>query len=307
MIDRRIKFRHIQCFVEISREGSFKAAAQKLHLTQPAISKTQKELEQILGHALLERDRSGVSLTPDGETFLRFAQMSIANLQQGIDGMAGGTLEASQALTVGVLPSVAARLIPPVAEQFGIDAPGVVLRIVDGPFDYMVDRLKLGELDLIVGRMGSHEHMNGLAFISLYRERVCFIVRPGHPLMEQPILAEIVNYPIIYPTRSAAVRRDVDRFLLEQGIGHVPRTIESVSGAFSRVYLRDSDAIWIISEGVVAQELARGDLARLPVNTDTTLGPIGIMSREDWDFTPQARLFQRIARHVIDTSPDVMP
>ena len=57
MIDRRIKFRHIQCFVEICRAGSFKRAAAALLLTQPAISKTPKELEELLGHRLLDRRR----------------------------------------------------------------------------------------------------------------------------------------------------------------------------------------------------------------------------------------------------------
>ena len=87
MIDRRIKFRHIQCFVEIARERSLKTAAEKLFLTQPAMSKTLKELEEIVGTTLMQRSRSGVDLTRPGEVFLHFARMSIASLQQGLDGI----------------------------------------------------------------------------------------------------------------------------------------------------------------------------------------------------------------------------
>ena len=87
MIDRRIKFRHIQCFVEISRLKSMKLAAERLFLTQPAISKTLKELEELLGADLMTRSRAGVSLTKQGEVFLHFAEMSLAALQQGLDGV----------------------------------------------------------------------------------------------------------------------------------------------------------------------------------------------------------------------------
>ena len=81
MIDRRIKFRHIQCYVEICRgvfgEENFLGQI----LTQPAISKTLKELEGIMGATLLTRNRAGVVLTRHGEVFLHFAEMSLVSLQ----------------------------------------------------------------------------------------------------------------------------------------------------------------------------------------------------------------------------------
>lgn len=306
MIDRRIKFRHIQCFVEINREGSLKAAAQNLLLTQPAISKTLKELEDILGHTLLTRDRSGVALTPEGDVFLRFAQMSVASLQQGIDGLSQNDRTRPEVLSIGVLPSVAARLIPAVADTFNKVASNAVLRIIDGPYDYLSERLKLGELDLVLGRMGVYAQMQGMSFSMLYRERISFIVRPDHPLLKNPIISEISNWPVVYPSNSAAIRPIVDRFLAEQGIGRVPRQIETVSGAFGREYVRDSDAIWIISEGVVATEVQRGLLAKLPFNTETTLGPIGIMTREGWEFSPAARHFRQVLRDEIDATPEYL-
>jgi len=305
MIDRRIKIRHIQCFVEICHEGSFKLAAEKLLLTQPSISKTFKELEDILGHRLLTRDRSGVQLTEDGEVFLRFAKMSIAALQQGIDGLEFSGQAARDSLAFGVLPSVAARLMPAVAERFGHVMPDAVLRIFDGPHGYLVERLKIGELDLVIGRMGPHEQMRGVSFAPLYRERIVFVVRPGHPLLENPVLEHIVHWSVLYPVERSAIRSTVDRFLVEQGIGDVPRRIETVSGAFGRVHVQNSDAIWIISESVVANEIDAGILAALPINTETTLGPIGIMAREDWEFTPVARGFQKVLKDVIAQTPDI--
>ena len=293
MIDRRIKFRHIQCFVEICREGSFKLASEKLCLTQPAISKTMKELECLLGHRLLVRDRGGVNVTEDGAVFLRFAQMSIAALQQGLDGIERVANAKSPILSVGVLPSVAARLIPDVAHRFGALMPEAVLRISDGPYAYLIDQLKLGALDLVIGRMGALEQMKGVTFSPLYHESIALVVRAGHPLLNEPALTRIAEWPIVYPVDGAAIRAAADRFFVEQGIGTLPRKIETVSGAFGRVFVQNSDAVWVISEGVVANEVARGVLVRLPISGVNTLGAIGVMTREDWDVPPAGLQFRR--------------
>ncbi|MEO0828865.1 MAG: pca operon transcription factor PcaQ [Pseudomonadota bacterium] len=299
MIDRRIKFRHVQCFVEISQEGSFKAAAYRLNLTQPAISKTLKELEELVGHRLLDRDRGGARLTRDGEVFLHFARLSLSSLQEGLDSMSQSQTSL-ETLSIGALPSVTAWLIPSAMQRFREAAPQVILRITDGPHAYMLERLKLGQLDLLLGRMGDHSQMRGVAFSALYRERLSFVVRAGHPLFADPQLRNIGEWPVVYPPAGSVIRPIVDRYLIENGVVDVPRRIETVSGAFGRVYVQNSDAIWIISEGVVANEISRGVLAKLPFDTETTLGPIGIMHREDWDYSQAAKVFRRVLRETAD-------
>ncbi|MEM7463038.1 MAG: pca operon transcription factor PcaQ, partial [Pseudomonadota bacterium] len=280
-MDRRIKFRHIQCFVEIARERSLKNAAEKLYLTQPAISKTLKELEDIVGATLMLRNRSGVSLTKEGEVFLHFAQMSLASLQQGLDGVEKAGAQKKEILTVGSLPSVAARLMPLVVAEFTELAPNAVLRIVDGPHGYLVDRLRLGELDLVIGRLGQPDTMQGITFTQLYTEHVELVVRSEHPLLPSFDIRQIVDWQVLFPPAGSAIRPLVERFLIANGIGDIPNRIETVSGAFGRVYTRNSDAIWIISGGVAANEIADGRLKKLPLDTSITQGPVGLMARPE--------------------------
>lgn len=299
MIDRRIKFRHIQCFVEICREGSLKLAAERLYLTQPAISKTLKELEDILGASLLERSRAGVSLTPQGEVFLHFAEQSLAALQQGLAGVEQVGAAGKVRLAVGALPSVAARLMPAVVAEMAKLGPEVEIHVQDGPHGFLVDRLRLGGLDLVIGRLGRPETMQGLSFTQLYEEKVEFIVRAGHPLLAAPDLARIGEWPVIYPPQGSAIRPLVERLLIAHGVGNVPHRIETVSGAFGRVYTRRSDAIWIISAGVVANEIADGFLVPLPFDTAITRGPVGLMRRPDEAISPQEQMFRIALRNVI--------
>ena len=299
MIDRRIKFRHIQCFVEICREGSLKLAAERLFLTQPAISKTLKELEEILGAELLERSRAGVTLTPQGDVFLHFAEQSLAALQQGLAGVEQVGTAGKARIAVGALPSVAARLMPAVVAEMSKIAPDVEVHVQDGPHGFLVDRLRLGGLDLVIGRLGRPETMQGLSFTQLYEEKVEFIVRAGHPLLEAPDLARIGEWQVIYPPQGSAIRPLIERFLIAHGVGNVPNRIETVSGAFGRVYTRRSDAIWIISAGVVANEIADGFLVPLPFDTDITRGPVGLMRRPDEGISPQEQIFRVALKNVI--------
>ncbi|MBB94334.1 MAG: pca operon transcription factor PcaQ [Rhodobacteraceae bacterium] len=292
MIDRRIKFRHIQCFVEISRERSFKRAAERLYLTGPAISKTLKELEDILGAPLLTRSRAGVALTAQGEVFLHFAQMSLAALQQGLDGVEQAGALAAENLVVGALPSVAARLMPAAVTAFTEMRPQARLRIMDGPHGFLTDRMKLGDLDLVIGRLAGPEQMQGISFSQLYTEQVVFVVRAGHPLLDDPDLQRITEWPVVYPSPGSAIRPLVDRYLIEQGVAEVPRQVETVSGAFGRVWVRRSDAVWIISAGVVANEIADGYLVQLPFETGMTTGSVGLMTRAGETPSPVEQVFR---------------
>ncbi|MDV4143449.1 MULTISPECIES: pca operon transcription factor PcaQ [Shimia] len=304
MIDRRIKFRHIQCFVEICREGSLKLAAERLFLTQPAISKTLKELEEILGAELLERSRAGVTLTPQGDVFLHFAEQSLAALQQGLAGVEQVGTAGKARIAVGALPSVAARLMPAVVTEMSKIAPDVEVHVQDGPHGFLVDRLRLGGLDLVIGRLGRPETMQGLSFTQLYEEKVEFIVRAGHPLLDAPDLARIGEWQVIYPPQGSAIRPLIERFLIAHGVGNVPNRIETVSGAFGRVYTRRSDAIWIISAGVVANEIADGFLVPLPFDTGITRGPVGLMRRPDEGISPQEQIFRMALKNVIGPEKD---
>lgn len=277
-----------------------KRAAERLFLTQPAISKTLKELEEIIGSDLMVRNRGGVSLTKEGEVFLHFAEMSVAALQQGLDGVERLGRVGGQSLSVGVLPSVAARLMPVVTRIFADLAPDVTLHMADGPHGYLVDQLRQGSLELVIGRLGAPDSMKGLSFTQLYNEIVEFVVRPNHPLLADPDMRRIGEWTVISPPESAAIRPLLERILIAQGVGDIPDRIETVSGAFGRNYVRSSDAIWAISSGVVAQEIAEGTLVRLPFDTSLTKGPVGLMTRADAQSSPVEGLFRKSVSQAVD-------
>lgn len=299
MPDSRIKLRHLQAFTAIARLGRLKAACAELNLTQPALSKTLRDLEELLGARLMDRDRGGARLTPEGRVFLEYAGMSLAALQRGVEGVGALRAGGAQTLRVGALPSVAARLLPEAVLRFQAMAPDVRLTLRDGPHGQLVAELRDGQLDLVIGRLGAPETMQGLSFTQLYQEHVVCVTRPGHPLLEAAVsVASLADWPVIYPPARAAIRPLVDRWLIAQGAGPMPDRVESVSGAFGRNLVIGSDAVWIISEGVVAADLREGRLCALRIDTSPTAGPVGLMARPDVAATRARQIFVRAVEDV---------
>jgi LysR family pca operon transcriptional activator len=282
-IDQRIKFRHLQCFLEVARQGSVVKAADILGITQPAVSKTLKELEETLDVPLFDRTTRGARLTAFGEVFLRHAGASVAALRQGVDGIAQVRNRGGAVVKLGALPTVSATIIPRAIQMFKARATGATIHVVTGDNAVLLAALRVGELDLVVGRLASPEQMATLVFEHLYTEPVRFVVRPGHPLTRESgfALANILDYTVLMPSEDSIIRPLVDRLLIANGVGAIPDRIETVSMPFGRRYVRSSDAVWIISQGVVAEDIASGDLIELPVDTDITKGPVGLTTRAD--------------------------
>ena len=281
MLDPAIKLRHLATFLEVARREGFARAAAELHVSQPAVSKTIRELEELLGLTLIERGAGPFRLTGFGRTFQRHAAISVGALQEGIAAArrAGGPEIAT--VTVGALPTVSARILPAAVEAFRRLGLAARVRVVTGPNDHLQAQLRLGEVAFVVGRMGDPERMAGFAFEHLYSERVVMAVRPGHPLAGLvPVLPErLGTYPMLLPPPGSIIRPAVERLLLSLGLPAPEDAVETVSTAFGRGTVLGTDAVWIISEGVVAQDVEAGTLALVPVDTRDTWGPVGLTTR----------------------------
>ena len=297
-IDPRIKLRHLACFLEVARLKSVVNAADALNISQPAASKTIQELEQLLGGSLFDRSKRNLFLTPFGEVFYRYASTSLAALRQGIDAARG--THAATIVRVGALPTVSARLLPDAVRAFTATGSGVHTRVITGPNDYLLALLRTGDVDFVIGRMADPDAMVGLSFEHLYSERVVMVVRPGHPLLNERgfDLSMIETYQTLMPTPNSVIRRLVDRMLLAHGITGMRDEVQTVSNAFGRAYVRKTDAIWLISEGVVTEDVAEGHLMLLPIDTSETTGPVGLTVRTDTTSTMAADSLKQAIRDV---------
>lgn len=278
----QIKLRHLEVFLEAARLKSVSRAAEALSLTQPAVSRTLRELETATGRTLFERDGRGIRLSPFGEMLLPHAGAAMAATRAGLDTLVGLGAASGAPLRLGALPTVSSTLIPSAVAAFRSTGVPSRLWITTGENRVLLDQLRRGDLDLMVGRLPAPELMLGLSFEPLFKDRVTLVVAAEHPLLDGALTAErLGGYPMLLPGPDSIIRPYAERLFMEHGLPLPGDAIETVSDSFGRAFTRDHGAVWVISRGVVAPELARGLLVELPLDTTTTLGSVGIMRQAD--------------------------
>lgn len=291
MIESRIKFRHLRTFMEVARQKSVVKASEILNVSQPATTKTIRELEEILGVPIVERDGRGIKITRFGEVFLQYAGTVLTALRQGVDSVSQELHGSGELIRIGALPTVSTLIMPNAINLFLAEKTGSRVKIVTGENAVLLEQLRVGDLDLVVGRLAAAEKMLGFSFEHLYSEQVRFVVRTGHPLIKkQSVFDNLADYPILMPTQNSIIRPFVERLLIANGVGLLPVQIETVSDSFGREILRESDAVWIISEGVIDRDVKEGRLAILEIDTSETKGPVGLTMRTDMILTTAVQL-----------------
>lgn len=294
MIDPHLRLRHLRCFLETARLGSLSAAAQSLNVSQPAASKTIRELERILEADLFDRSGRRLTLSRAGKTFQQHAGAAMVDLARA-QALVRGKAQTRTRIAVGVLPTAATDLFPLAALKFREARPDCVVRVSTGPNWMLLSQLREGALDMVVGRAPRPVIADGLSFRQVYSEHVCPVVRSGHPLARPDWTpAELTDYPLMLPPSGAVIAPMVRAFLHQHGVPDPDPDFESVSLAFGRRVVASSDTVWFISEGVVRNELDQGTLTALPMKDVLLGGPVGVCLREGALLSEEQRVLLEI-------------
>ncbi len=283
---RNVQLRHLRCLVAVAQERHLARAAERLALSQPAVSKTLSELEAIVGTRLVDRSKAGrrgvQGLTAAGEQLLAHALRVLEALDasaQAVAPAAGGRIER---LRVGALPSVAPALLPIALARLRDGWPQVQIMVKSAANGVLLDELRAGELDLVVGRMSDPRLMGGLSFELLHTEPLVFAVRAGHPLaLKAASVQAVLGYPLVVYGEGTSPRHNTESFLSARGLVLPTNALQTLDVAVARALVAVSDAVWITPLGAARGELANGRLVQLRIETAGTEEPVGLLQRSD--------------------------
>ncbi|HDT6561838.1 TPA: LysR family transcriptional regulator [Klebsiella pneumoniae] len=287
LFSQRIRLRHLHTFVAVAQQGTLGRAAETLNLSQPALSKTLNELEQLTGTRLFERGRLGAQLTLVGEQFLTHAVKVLDALNS-----AGQALNRKEGLNndivrIGALPTAALGILPTVIGQVHKQQKDITLQVATMNNTMLLAGLKSGEIDIGIGRMSDPELMSGLHYELLFLESLKLVVRPGHPLLQETVtLSRVMEWPVVVSPKGTVPRQNAEALLQSQGCKMPAGCIETLSASLSRQLTVDFDYVWFVPSGAVKDDLRRGVLTALPIATQGAGEPIGILTRVDATLTP---------------------
>ncbi|EIC4380570.1 LysR family transcriptional regulator [Salmonella enterica] len=291
LFSQRIRLRHLHTFVAVAQQGTLGRAAETLNLSQPALSKTLNELEQLTGTRLFERGRLGAQLTVPGEQFLTHAVKVLDALNTAGQALNRKEDASADVVRVGALPTAALGILPAAIGRFHQQQKSTSLQVATMNNTMLLAGLKSGEIDLGIGRMSDPELMGGLNYELLFLESLKLVVRPGHPLLQETItLSRVMEWPVVVSPKGTVPRQNAEALLQSQGCKMPAGCIETLSASLSRQLTVDYEYVWFVPSGAVKEDLRQATLVSLPVPTQSAGEPIGILTRVDIPLSTGAQM-----------------
>ncbi len=191
-----MELRQLRYFVAVAETGNISRAAKKIFLTQPALSRQIKALEEEIGQCLLERQAHSIRLTPAGEVLVGEARELLQRAEDLLAKVRVGGRE--MRLRVGYAPSLAAGILSAAVANFTQALPDVRVELFDLSTKEMLAGLDSDKVDVVV-TVGQHSETRGLAWVPLARVKWQLAVNRNHPMALRSKIApvEIAEEPLL--------------------------------------------------------------------------------------------------------------
>ncbi len=213
-----MEIRQLRYLLTIAEEQNFTRAAEKLYVSQPALTQQIQKLEEEVGDILLDRAQRQIRLTPAGSILCETAQRILQELvdaKVALDELAG--LQRGE-IRVGVVQTVNAYLIPEVVSAFKQTYPGIQIQVEELPAEAIEAGLLKG--DLQIGLSFIPTDLPNLATQTLFEEELILITKHDHPLANHPSLnvADLANVEMVLLSSAYCTRRLWDKFARDGGL-----------------------------------------------------------------------------------------
>ena len=290
-LSRRLRLAQLDLFEKVLETGSILAASRELAITQPAVSKSLRELEQQLGGALFVRGKHGVTLTELGQLFARHARAMTSGLQDMADELNawhGGT---AGRVVVGAMLSATVSLLPEAISRLRDMAPDVLVTIRVGPNSVLFPALARGEIDLMVGYLPANASAatqdaapgTRLVHVPLYDEGMSVVVGPDHPLAHRTDVrvAELHRFEWIVPTPDAVAYPAVRALFEREGLSLPRSRVESISILTNVGLLARRPMVALMPHSVATRLASAGLVVVLPLPSLGSFSALGYTRRAE--------------------------
>ncbi|PXA87872.1 LysR family transcriptional regulator [Nostoc sp. 3335mG] len=274
----------VSAHVAIANGKSFRAAAERLGISEPAIQRTARELERMMGVPLYRRDGKALDVTGDGFLLASRMQLALAEIAQAHDEIAMAQGRASGRIRLGCLPLMPKRVLAPALGRLLHRFPRVETSLEEGSYDRLSTALRQGRLDMLIGALRSNPYETELEERHLFDDPYVVVCRSGHPLApraRRPTKQELARYNWVAAPSDTPRRIALDR-LFETLPSRPSVVLETNSVVMMIATLAESDCLTLSSREQAAMDFANFELAQLPLEIAPVDRMVGITLRSNW-------------------------
>jgi len=291
---RRLKVRHLECFLILHDSATLSEAAARMHMSQSAMSHWLADLEAMAGVKLAVRGRR-VELTAAGQALRRLAVRVLGDVTRTHDELGAIADGAVRSIHVGSVAAGISQVVPQAVVAFQRERPEVVVRITEAVLDLLLEGLEKREMDLILGSLDSRAYGLHLEHEVLFEDDMAIVTGRRHPLAAQARVdwTDLFGYPWAMPPKGTLMRARLDAVLLNRGGAGIRPRVETGSVMAVESLLRQTDCIAAWPASLARHLAALGVVHQLPLAD--RFGPVGAVWRAG-DHQPEVVQFMGCLR-----------
>lgn len=293
--------RELNAFLSVVKSGSLGRAAAVLHITQPALSRTIRQLENKLGVPVFERHTTGMILTEYGRALLPHAQTllheaSIAREEiDALHGLSKGTVR------VGAVASVLSAALPQALKRLMSQYPGLDVQITEGVEDILISALLDNQIDLAIAA-STLDKTEGISLVAdaSWQDTNCMVAASQHPIWHarHMSLADLAQYQWVLPPRGTKPREELHQLFAENDLSPPTIKVETRSVIAIRAMVQHANLLSCLPTPIVRNELETNVMQVLPLAQATHTRHFYVFRRQRGSLpTPAAQLLEAL-RHV---------
>lgn len=275
-----IKLRHLQLVVALDQFRHLGRTAEFLSVSQPAVSRMLGEVENMLGLTLFDRSTRGTVPTASGRSIVRFARSVLAQFERTRDEIAAVESGAAGRTRVGSMVVALPTLLAPAVEMLKQHCAQATVLVEEGDLAHLLPKLRLGELDLFVGRLEPGYAAPDLETEPLVNEPMVAVVKPGHPLTRKskPGWADLAALPCVLPPPWASLRVKLEQQFFKHGLHPPTDLIETSSFLALATFMQARNAVGFMARPVAAHFERLGMVKVLALKVPVDLPSIGMIT-----------------------------
>jgi DNA-binding transcriptional LysR family regulator len=292
-----MKLQTLQALVHVEELGSIRAAAQRMAMSQPALTAAIQQLEDELHTPLLVRTRQGASLTPFGQAFMGHARLIVSEARRAreqIDQMRG-TWEGS--IRFSTSPAVALSVLPLALPHFHDKYPGVQVHCRDGLYPGVTPSLRDGTLDFALTPVNRPQVEADLSAEPLFVTEVVIVCRPGHPLREATRLADLAGCRWVYSSDAPGPGAMIEQAFASAGLAPPLRGLTCESFLALPGIVARSDFVATVPRLLFEHPSFCSELREVPIAHALPTPTVHVLRRHDLPLTPAAQHLIGWIRH----------
>jgi LysR family transcriptional regulator, regulator for genes of the gallate degradation pathway len=293
-VENKITNTHIRALTAIADAGSFEAAARRLEISQPALHRSARDLERVVRRSLYQRVARGLAPTAQACELARRLKIALTELEYGIEEIRAAQGVFTSRIAIGNIPHSGTVLLSKAISRFLASYPAASVRVLDGPYETLLEGLRAGDLDLLFGVLRRPAWASDVREEFLFPNPYAVIAGRRHPLarVRRISLQQLAGYQWILPARGIPRREAFE--LMFAGSGHSPTvTIETTSSGIYRSILATTSTIALLP---TLEARLDEDLAILPFDSPALVRNDGVAVRANWQPTRLHQQFLQLLR-----------